>query len=492
MVGSGPNREESVGSQCQDQFLNLEQRRDRKVSIHTTHTSRSHSRSGSHVSHRESTRNMQLEIDHLRRKLHRKQWKGTPSSSESPFDGDDDNYRPRSKTPPSESFSCDEGHHYTRKSRSPSRRGLGNDAMCKALHQISNSPFIRRIEGGKLPWRFTQSTFTMYNGRTNPVEHVSHFNQRMVVHSKNEALMCKMFPSTLGPVTMRWFNGLEEGLINSFQELTRTFGAIFVTCSKVTRPLNSLLSMVMREGETLKTYSDSNKVFGLLVEHDLRNSLTRKPAKSVHQLMDRVDEYKQVEKDQQQGKGKAKETKAILISAQWIGEPDRVNTSEGYFFKTILGTISVILTAPGRIGSYPSRVMSIARPHDDDLTPGSKRCRMEVRPTLNFSDKDKVGTLQPHDDAPVVTFRIGGYDVKRVLVDQGSGAEIMYPNLYKRLKLKPEDLVCYDSPLMGFGGKTVIPRDHIRLPIQTGLVLVEVDFIVVDAYSPYTAIMVRP
>ena len=77
---------------------------------------------------------------------------------------------------------------------------------------------------------------------------------------------------------------------------------------------------------------------------------------------------------------------------------------------------------------------------------------MEVRPDLSFSNEDKVGTLQPHDDALVVTLRIGGYDVKRVLVDQGSGVEIMYPNLFKRLKLMSEDLTCYDSPLIGFNG----------------------------------------
>ena len=85
----------------------------------------------------------------------------------------------------------------------------------------------------------------MYNGRTDPVEHVNHFNQRMVVHSKNEALMCKVFLSSLGPVVMRWFDGLEEGSISFFQELTRAFKAQFVICSRVPRPLDSLLSMAM-------------------------------------------------------------------------------------------------------------------------------------------------------------------------------------------------------------------------------------------------------
>ena len=137
-----------------------------------------------------------------------------------------------------------------------SSKGLGNDAMSKALNQISRSPFMRRIERRRLPRRFTQPTFTMYNGQTDPVEHVSHFNQRMIVHSKNEALMCKVFPSSLGPVAMRWFDGLGASSINSFKELTRAFGSHFITCSRVPRPLDSLLSMYMREWETLKTYSD--------------------------------------------------------------------------------------------------------------------------------------------------------------------------------------------------------------------------------------------
>ena len=74
-------------------------------------------------------------------------------------------------------------------------------------------------------------------------------------------------------------------------------------------------------------------------------------------------------------------------------------------------------------------------------------------------------------------------------MDQGSGAKIMYPNLYKGLKLKLENLVNYDSPLVGFDGKKVILKGQIRLPVQVGSEVVEVDFIMVNAYSPYIAIM---
>ena len=171
--------------------------------------------------------------------------------------------------------------------------------MSKALNQISKSPFTHRIEGETLPRRFHQPTFTIYNGRTDPVEHVSHFSQRMAVHSKDEALMCKVFPSSLRLVVMRWFDGLRANSIDSFKELTRAFGSRFITCTRVSQPLNSLLSLSMREGETLKTYSDrywemyneidgdfddvaiSTFKVGLPAKHNLRKFLTGKPVTSV-------------------------------------------------------------------------------------------------------------------------------------------------------------------------------------------------------------------
>ena len=77
-------------------------------------------------------------------------------------------------------------------------------------------------------------------------------------------------------------------------------------------------------------------------------------------------------------------------------------------------------------------------------------------------------------------------------MDQGSAVEIMYLDLYKGLNLKSQDLTPYNSPLVSFEGKLIIPKGQIRLPVQTGSEVVEVDFIVVDAYSPYTAIITRP
>ena len=82
--------------------------------------------------------------------------------------------------------------------------------------------------------------------------------------------------------------------------------------------------------------------------------------------------------------------------------------------------------------------------------------------------------------------------MRRVLVDQKSAVEIMYPDMYKGLNLKSEDLIAYESPLVSFEGKIVIPKGQIKLPIQTDSEIVKVDFIVVDSYFPYTAIVARP
>ena len=115
-----------------------------------------------------------------------------------------------------------------------------------------------------------------------------------------------------------------------------------------------------------------------------------------------------------------------------------------------------------------------------------------TRGPIEFGDEDLEGMTQPHDDALVVTTRINGFIVKIVLIDQGSGAEVMYPDLFKGLGLKAEDLSKYDTPLVGFNGRVVIPKGHIFLLVNTEGKEAMVNFIVVSFSSPYTAILDRP
>ena len=115
-----------------------------------------------------------------------------------------------------------------------------------------------------------------------------------------------------------------------------------------------------------------------------------------------------------------------------------------------------------------------------------------TRLAIAFNDNDLEGTIQPHDNALVVIAQINGCIVKRVLIDQGSGAEVMYPDLFKGIGLKNEDLSKYDTPLVGFDGRMVILEGYISLLVNMEGKEVTLTFIVVTSYSPYTMILGRP
>nr|XP_023897008.1 uncharacterized protein LOC112008879 [Quercus suber]XP_023897010.1 uncharacterized protein LOC112008881 [Quercus suber] len=301
----------------------------------------------------------------------------------------------------------------------------------------------------------------------------------MAVHSKNEALMCKVFPSSLGPVAMRWFNGLRTNSIDSYRQLTQASGSRFVTNSKPPRPMSALLSLSMRDGKTLKAYSDKYwEVYneldgkyddvaintfknGLPMGHDLRKSLSGKPATSVRQLMDRINKYKRVKEDMLQGKGKEKTVNAVFREPvhrvlekiknepyfRWPNkmarEPEMRNQNrycqyhqdhghttedcrnlQNYLDQLVregklkhllhhpnnhqgqtyqeprrdaamgqpANTINVILAAPGRTGTRPSRVLSVAQLPAEESQTEPKRARRSSRPPLSFSEEDKIRT----------------------------------------------------------------------------------------------------
>ena len=160
----------------------------------------------------------------------------------------------------------------------------------------------------------------------------------MTIHSQDEALMCRVFPSSLGPIAMRWLNGLRKNSVSSFKKLTLAFCSRFNTCSRVPQPLDSLLSMSMREWESVKAYSDRywemfNKIdddfndvaiktfkVGLPFEHGLRKFLIGKPVTSLPQLMDWVDKYKRIKTTNNKEKGRRR------LSLRKGGIPSRTDT----------------------------------------------------------------------------------------------------------------------------------------------------------------------
>ena len=184
-----------------------------------------------------------------------------------------------------------------------------------------------------MPNRFTQPPFNSYDGKTDLVEHVSHYIHMMSLHTHNNALMCKVFPSSLGLTVLRWFNRLRKGFVHSFAKLIQEFGAQFVTCSWVPQPVDALLSIKMRVDKTLRSYAsrywelyneiggDNEKItasifrMGLLEDSELWESLTKRPPEDMGQLMRHIEEYKRLEDDRLQKRGATITKRGVLTVA---------------------------------------------------------------------------------------------------------------------------------------------------------------------------------
>ncbi|XP_020209685.1 uncharacterized protein LOC109794654, partial [Cajanus cajan] len=122
--------------------------------------------------------------------------------------------------------------------------------------------------------------------------------------------------------------------------------------------------------------------------------------------------------------------------------------------------------------------------------------RRPSQPEISFSDADYEG-VAPHEDDPVVVSAIVmGYNVKRVLIDQGSSADILFWETFEGMKIPNDRLIPYAGTLVGFAGDQVIARGYANLETTFGqgaqMKTVLVQYLVVDAQSSYSILIGRP
>uniref|UniRef100_A0A2N9FTJ7 Uncharacterized protein n=1 Tax=Fagus sylvatica TaxID=28930 RepID=A0A2N9FTJ7_FAGSY len=438
------------------------------------------------------------------------------------------------------------------------RRGE-QGAVWKALDLISSSPFTDEIESAELPER--------------------------------------IFPSSLGEVALRWFNQLERGSIGSWSQMAEVFVGRFITNSRRSRGLDTLMVIRLGTNESLKdysarfweTYNDIDACaedtalqafkLGLPPSTGLRQSLTKRPPTTLKKLMDRVERFVRVEEDggntnavvsevpvsppisrppartTQAPKARSAPTSYAAPSYKAFHtvfkEPihrllDKIKdkghvTENCHKYKTLLEqlvaaghlsdyvestpTVSKArgagINRSGTQGPAPAGVIHVIHnPLCASVLPTSFRSDMQkashlrrsygivdyahlvstscsgapissAHQVVSFSDEDLADVQMPHNDPLVITLRFGDYDVQRVLVDQGSFAEIMYKGLYEKLGLKEADLANFTTPVFGFTGESTIPMGKTTLPVLAGPISLQTEFIVVRGTSPYNAIVGR-
>ncbi|GAV58506.1 hypothetical protein CFOL_v3_02039, partial [Cephalotus follicularis] len=129
--------------------------------------------------------------------------------------------------------------------------------------------------------------------------------------------------------------------------------------------------------------------------------------------------------------------------------------------------------------------------------PHSKRLRTGgEKEVITFSEADYEGVRLPHDDPVVVTLLVELFTMKRILIDSGSSADILYKHAFDQLRIPVDQLKPVKTPLIGFAGETIHPLRSIKLSVVAGMApcqtQVEMTFLVVDTPSPYNAIIGRP
>ncbi|KAK3036213.1 hypothetical protein RJ639_030369 [Escallonia herrerae] len=128
--------------------------------------------------------------------------------------------------------------------------------------------------------------------------------------------------------------------------------------------------------------------------------------------------------------------------------------------------------------------------------PPNKKLKTAPTATITFFDDDSKDIKTPHDDPLVITIKDGNFDVKRVLIDNGSSAEILFHDAFKKMNIPTDRLRKMDTPLYGFSNHPVAAEGIIALPVTIGTPPAQanfmLDFVVVNVPSAYNAILGRP
>jgi hypothetical protein len=131
-----------------------------------------------------------------------------------------------------------------------------------------------------------------------------------------------------------------------------------------------------------------------------------------------------------------------------------------------VGEIRTILGGPMSGGTSRASRKAYARQVHNILVVQRppKNIRLDDQ-VISFSEEDARATHQPHDDALAITVNIAGFTTRRVMVDNGSSADILYLPAYQQMKLDKDKLRPMDAPLVGFTGDKVFLVGIVTLTI---------------------------
>ena len=122
-------------------------------------------------------------------------------------------------------------------------------------YDMLSSPLSQHILDYEPPRGFVMPPFTMYDGSSDPYDHMLHFNQAMILKARDDRLLCKVFPASLKGPALAWFHKLSRGSINTFGELWATFVSQYLCSVRQKGNISSLQSFLKREDESIRDFT---------------------------------------------------------------------------------------------------------------------------------------------------------------------------------------------------------------------------------------------
>ncbi|XP_057953060.1 uncharacterized protein LOC131147587 [Malania oleifera] len=417
----------------------------------------------------------------------------------------------------------------------------------------SEPPFNKEITEAPLPSRFKMPAFERYEGSSDPIDHLDNFKMLMQLQRAPNAIMCRAFATTLKGTARDWYRTLRPGSIGSFQEMEQMFTGHFLSSWRVAKTTGHLMSIVQGDQETLKNFMHRFNTATLEIRNldmgvalaalttalqpgSFLHSLGKKPPVDMGELMIQAEKYINLEEmmdtrgnriERKRGNNnresgdtcrsvKRHETSALQKGQKMRGQHDKRGHLSKFIKKEnperepleqrrhgakekeeqVIGEITVIFggSASGEdSGSARKRYAKQVLTMEKGETSSKRNRRDDV---VTFDSGDEQGVQQLHDDALVLSLLVTNYMVRRILIDNGSSANIMFWLVLVGMKIGKERLKPVSTPLVGFGGDTVHPLGKITLPVTIGTTPQQVtmltEFLVVDRPSVYNVILGRP
>ncbi|KAK3029965.1 hypothetical protein RJ639_038770 [Escallonia herrerae] len=395
----------------------------------------------------------------------------------------------------------------------------------------SGYPLSEAIEKAKLPPNFRMPQCDLYDGTRDPGEHVYQFETNMLLLQVSDAVMCRAFPTTLRKAAHAWFKSLQPRSIYSFGQLLDLFQKHFISSRSRRKNSASLLNIVQEKNESLACFlgrfnaatleidnlDESVKYTAFLrglrpTSKHTENDVEKKRKKRSQEVTPQEGKLaKRPKRDERRPKEpfawenltplnakssqilhEIKDNKALQWPDKLKCRPNKRNKDLWCYFHNDHGhttddceSLKRAIEALIKCGQLRKFV---APREGRQQTPSAMKEREDR--------EENAGTINTISWGLAVGVRAGNFDVKRVLIDNGSSAEILFYDAFKKINIPTDRLQKMDTPLYGFANHPVAAEGIIALPVAIGTPPTQanfmLDFVVVKVPSAYNAILGRP